>query len=71
MDQSREAHYSAKPLTPTEVTPVSVPREPASEAGGRAGVCPDCYDDPHRRNLTAAPTPRSASLPRSLLQSSQ
>jgi hypothetical protein len=23
----------------------------------------DCYDDPHRRNLTVAPTPRPASLP--------
>jgi hypothetical protein len=23
----------------------------------------DCYDDPHRRSLTAAPTPRPASLP--------
>jgi hypothetical protein len=26
----------------------------------------DCYDDPHRRSLTAAPTPRPASLPWSL-----
>jgi hypothetical protein len=26
----------------------------------------DCYDDPHRRSLTAAPTPHPASLPRPL-----
>src|SRR5215208_5906839 len=27
-------------------------REPASEAGGRVGVCPGLYDNPHRRSLT-------------------
>jgi hypothetical protein len=31
----------------------------------------DCYDDPHRRSLTAAPTPRPASLPRPLPKWSQ
>jgi hypothetical protein len=31
----------------------------------------DCYDDPHRRSRTAAPTPRPASLPLLLPQSSQ
>jgi hypothetical protein len=30
----------------------------------------DCYDDPHRRSLTAAPTPRPASLPWPLPQAS-
>jgi len=32
---------------------------PASEAGGRVGVCLDCYDDPHRRSLTGGAHPSS------------
>jgi hypothetical protein len=51
MDQSREAHHSTRPLhSPEGLTPG---HHSASEAGGRVGVCPGLYDDPHRRSLTS------------------
>jgi hypothetical protein len=32
---------------------VAFREKPASEAGGRVGVYPGLYDDPHRRSLTS------------------
>ena len=50
--ESARSTPAARPLPfPQEPTPGGrSEREPASEAGGRVGVGPDCYDDPHRRS---------------------
>jgi pimeloyl-ACP methyl ester carboxylesterase len=46
-------------------------RKPASEAGGRAGVCPGLHDDPHRRSLTGGAHSSSRLAPMRFTQSSR
>jgi len=41
-------------------------RESASEAGGRVGVCPGLYDNPHRRSLTGGAHSSSRLAPMTL-----
>jgi hypothetical protein len=72
INQSREAHRSARPHhSPGGARQQAFYREPEGEAGGRAGVCPGLYDDPHRRSLTGGAHSSSRLAPKALTQSSR
>jgi hypothetical protein len=71
--QAETAPRAARTAGPQERGRATPPRgrasarsdtEPASEAGGRMGVGPGLYDDPHRRSLTGGGHSSSRSLPR-------
>ena len=69
---NRAKHHSARPYHSPEghVSGHSY-REPEGEAGGRAGVCPGLYDDPHRRSLTGGAHSSSHLAPKTLTQPSR
>jgi len=72
MNQSREAHLAARPLhSPRGHASMHSNRNLASEAGGRVGVCPGLYDNPHRRSLTGSAHSSSRLAPIRFTQSSR
>jgi hypothetical protein len=62
--QKARSGPTAWPLhSPEAATRASVPRDQRARREVELASVRDCYDDPHRRSLMVAPTPRPASLP--------